>query len=195
MAHPLPVLKKGINRMKLKTVVLSGVFIALGVLTPQIFHMFGAAAGRMFLPMHLPVLVAGLTCGAFCAGVCGLVSPVVSCFVTSMPSVVKMPFMAIELFTYGVVSARSLKFFNRVCKRESTAVYAALLTAQIAGRVVNVLCTFVAVKVVGIKNPAISVQAALLSVPNGLVGVILQLIIVPVVVLAVKNYVTIGKKK
>ena len=43
--------------MNIKNIVKGALFIALGVLIPQIFHSIGA--GPMFLPMHIPVLLAG----------------------------------------------------------------------------------------------------------------------------------------
>lgn len=38
-----------------KELVLSALFIALGVVLPMVFHAIGA--GPVFLPMHIPVLL------------------------------------------------------------------------------------------------------------------------------------------
>ena len=39
--------------MKTKKLVLSGIFIALGLIIPIIFHQF-SMGGPSFLPMHIP---------------------------------------------------------------------------------------------------------------------------------------------
>lgn len=177
-----------------QTTVLCGLFVALGVLTPQIFHLFGAAAGQTFLPMHIPVLIAGLCVSPLCGAVSGIFSPMLSCIITSMPSPVKMPFMCIELFVYGLVSGFAMKVFFVRIKNYTARVYASLITAQICGRVANILCSALGVYVLGIKNPAVSIKAALMSVPAGLIGIAIQLIFIPPVAIVLNKYVTIGKK-
>jgi len=49
-------------RQKLTTrkIASGGLFLALAVLLPQVFHLIGGpSAGKTFLPMHIPVLLAG----------------------------------------------------------------------------------------------------------------------------------------
>lgn len=184
-------MKKNFN---VKTLILCGLFTALGVLTPQIFHLFGAAAGQTFLPMHIPVLIAGLAVSPVCGAVTGFFSPMLSCFITSMPSPIKMPFMCVELLTYGAVSALIMKALEKRGTGLALRTYISLIGAQISGRAVNLICTAAAVYLLGIKNPAVSIKAALLSVPAGLIGIVIQLVFIPPVVIALKKYVTIGKK-
>ena len=54
--------------MKSKKIVLSGLFIALGVVVPMIFHTVNLA-GPIFLPMHIPVLLAGFLLGPVYGGI------------------------------------------------------------------------------------------------------------------------------
>ena len=50
--------------MNIKKLVYTGLLVAVGVLLPQVFHIFGSsAAGMVFLPMHIPVLRGGLLLG------------------------------------------------------------------------------------------------------------------------------------
>lgn len=177
-----------------QTIVLCGLFIALGVLTPQIFHLFGAAAGQTFLPMHIPVLIAGLCVSPLCGAISGIFSPMLSCIITSMPSPIKMPFMCVELFVYGLVSGFAMKLFSGHIKNYTVRVYTSLITAQICGRAANILCTAFGVYVLGLRNPAVSMKAALISVPTGLIGIAIQLIFIPPVAVVLNKYVTIGKK-
>ena len=49
--------------------------IALGLLLPTVFHVFGTGAGTALLPMHLPVLLCGLLCGWQYGAACGILVP------------------------------------------------------------------------------------------------------------------------
>ena len=64
------------KNQKTKPLVLAALFLALGVVFPQLFHAIGA--GPVFLPMHIPVLLCGLICGWQYGGICGLVVPLLS---------------------------------------------------------------------------------------------------------------------
>ena len=44
-----------------KNLVFTALCIAIGLLLPSVFHLFGA--GSQLLPMHLPVLLCGFLCG------------------------------------------------------------------------------------------------------------------------------------
>ncbi len=182
------------SKQYLRDIVLGSLFTALGVLTPQIFHLFGAVAGQTFLPMHIPVLIAGLCSSPLSAGIAGILSPLISSFITGMPTPVKMPFMCIELFTYGIVSALCMRFLKGKIKNATLRIYLSLIISQICGRAVNILCTIAAVKLLGMTHPAVSISAVLLSVPTGFIGIVIQLIFIPPVVVAINRYVTIGRK-
>jgi len=43
---------------KTTELIYSGLFVAFGLILPQLFHLFGGT-GPIFLPMHIPVLLAG----------------------------------------------------------------------------------------------------------------------------------------
>ena len=88
--------------MKSKKIVLSGLFIALGVVVPMIFHTVNLA-GPIFLPMHIPVLLAGFLLGPVYGGIVGIICPVISGLATGMPPLMpNMPIMAFELCGYGI---------------------------------------------------------------------------------------------
>ncbi|WP_411655806.1 ECF transporter S component [Anaeromassilibacillus sp. SJQ-1] len=59
--------------------------IALGLLLPTVFHVFGTGAGTALLPMHLPVLLCGLLCGWQYGAACGILVPLLSSILTGMP--------------------------------------------------------------------------------------------------------------
>ena len=58
----------------------------------------------------------------------------------------------------------------------------AVLASQIAGRVINVLCTMFAVQVLGVQHKAVSVAAAVGSIGAGLPGIVIQLLFIPALV-------------
>lgn len=165
-----------------KLIINCALFTALGVLFPMIFHIFGAVSGQTFLPMHIPVLISGLLISPMCGLTVGLLSPFLSCLITNMPTIFKMPFMCIELAVYGISAGLFRKAFVCAMKNKTAALYAALVCAQISGRIANLLCTYLAVNILGITHNAISVKLALLSIPAGFVGIIIQWVIIPPVV-------------
>lgn len=167
------------TRKTTKFLIRCSLFCALGVLFPMIFHLFGAVSGQTFLPMHIPVLIAGLVTSAPCGLIVGVLSPFLSCLLTEMPSFFKMPFMCIELGVYGLTSGLFMKLFGKRVKSETARIYLSLVCAQICGRLANLICTYFAIHVLGISNPAISVKLCLLSVPAGFIGIIIQLILIP----------------
>ena len=165
-----------------KTIIYSGFFTALGVLFPMIFHAFGAISGQTFLPMHIPVLIAGLLVSPVCGVITGVLSPMLSCFITNMPPVFKMPFMCIELAVYGLSSGLFSRLFSSRIKSKTASIYASLVCAQILGRLANLLCTFLAVNILGITANGISVNLALLSIPAGFIGILIQWVVIPPIV-------------
>ena len=157
--------------MKAKKVVLSGLFIAFGILLPMIFHQFNMG-GPGFLPMHIPVLIAGLFLGPLEGLLVGLVTPILSSFLTGMPVLFPMlPIMVFELGTYGLVSG----YFAEKLKSN---LYISMIIAMIAGRIIAGIVVFVLITFFGFKaaGPLLYIKGAIVT---GLPGIIIQLVFVP----------------
>ncbi|MDR0220132.1 MAG: DUF1893 domain-containing protein [Lachnospiraceae bacterium] len=173
-----------------KKLVLAGLFLAIGVVLPQITgHLAGPDGGRMFLPMHIPVLLAGMICGPLGGALVGLLAPALSSLLTggTMPLVYPMlPIMAAELFTYGLVGGLCATKFKWNA-------YFSLITAMIAGRVSYGL-VFAALFFAHADGPfrAASVWGA---VTTGVPGIIIQLVVVPQILLAVRRYGNLDNEK
>ncbi len=165
--------KKSARRM-----CVGGLLLAAGVLLPQIFHMAGGPGlGGTFLPMHIPVFVAGMLLGDFYGLSVGLLTPVLSFLLTGMPPFARLPFMVVELAVYGWISG--------LAARRRMPVLAALVVAQIAGRVAYGGALFVGVGLFGVAvSPVAAVTAALVS---GLPGIALQLIAIPPLVFFIRK--------
>ena len=157
--------------------------VTAAVLLPQLCHLLGRAAGvgsalgEMLLPMHLPILLVGLLAGPLVGGVAGAVAPLLSFALTGMPAMAILPFMVMELFAYGLVSGVLVRVkMPTVCR---------VLIAQIAGRALRAVAILVAVYAFSYK--AIPVAIIWNSVKVGLIGMLLQLILIPLVLYRVER--------
>ena len=57
-----------------KRLTLASMFLALGILFPQIFHGI-PNAGNIFLPMHIPIILCGFICGPLYGLLVDLITP------------------------------------------------------------------------------------------------------------------------
>ena len=169
------------RRFTVHNITFTALFVAMGVLLPQIFHMAGGAdAGKIFLPMHIPVLLSGLLLGPVSGCVVGVLSPVLSCLLTGMPKLPMMPFMVLELAAYGGMAG--FLAYNRRLN-----VYVSLIGAMAAGRVMNAAALIIATYVFHLHvSPVLSV---LTSATVGAAGIIIQLVFIPAIVLACRKVV------
>ena len=162
--------------MKIKKIATGGVLLALGLVLPQIFHAFGPQSGQILLPMHIPVLLAGLLLGYFYGAFIGILTPLLSFIITGMPPMPILIFMIFELAAYGLVAGLLSKKLN---------VYLSLIIAMVSGRVVYALVLIVAGNILGLDVP--KVASVLTSVATALPGIAIQLIFIPVIVLALRR--------
>ena len=90
--------------MKTKKMILSALFIAIGLILPMIFHAVNLS-GSIFSPMHLPVMLGGFLLGPTYGAIIGVITPVLSSILTGMPPIMPiMPMMALELLAYGFMT-------------------------------------------------------------------------------------------
>ena len=149
--------------------------VALAVGLPQIAHIAGgASAGATWLPMYLPVLLAGCLLGSFWGLGVGIISPLASFGFTTlalgnaMPALARLPFMITELAVFGLVSGA----FSKKVQKNSLYAFPAVLSAQIAGRAVNLIAGLIAGQ---------NISALWNVIQTGLVGLYLQALIVPLI--------------
>ncbi|HOB82267.1 MAG TPA: ECF transporter S component [Peptococcaceae bacterium] len=160
-------------------IVLSGLLVCIGLLLPYFTaHAFGVP-GTVLLPMHIPVFLMGLLCGPAYGAIGGLLTPFLSSFLTGMPSFFPMlPIMMGELFIYGLVS-------GFLYQKVRIPLYPSMLIAMFCGRLAyGLLFTFLLMLNNGVLQ-ALSVTAAFMK---GLPGIVLQLLLVPAVVKAVRSH-------
>jgi len=165
------------NQFYVKKMTSGGVLLALGVVLPQIMHLGGSNMGRVCLPMHLGVLLGGLLLGTLYGGLLGALTPLVSAVLTGMPVMHKLPFMIIELMSYGIIAG--------LLSNKKINIYIKLISAQIAGRIVYGLALLFGAKILGIS--VFPVTSILTGIVTGLPGIIIQLIFAPVLVIYLNN--------
>ena len=151
----------------------------LGLLLPIGFHALGWG-GRVFLPMHLPVVVAGFLVSPATAVTLGVVVPFLSSVLTGMPPLAPpiAPLMALELAAKA--GAASLLY-----RSLRAPMWLALPVAIVADWAVLALTAWLAAGVFAIKAGAIQYVGA--AVATSLPGTILQVIAVPLTVLAIER--------
>lgn len=164
-----------------KTLTLSGMFLALALVMPFLTGQI-PQIGSMLCPMHLPVLLCGFFCGGTMGFLVGLIAPVLRSFLFGMPPMFPVAIcMAFELAAYGLVSG----VLYRLLPGKKRAVYGALLVAMILGRIVWGIAMMVCISSSGGQFGMEAFLAG--AVTTALPGIILQLVLIPVVVLAMER--------
>jgi len=84
-----------------KDVVLGGLFLALALVIPMLFHAVGL--GSAFLPMFFPIIAAGFLIAPIISLAVGISSPLISALLTGMPPF--FPPIAFIMMIEGIVLA------------------------------------------------------------------------------------------
>ena len=154
--------------------------LALAMLLPFLTGQI-PTIGAMLSPMHFPVLLGAFFISWKWAVLVGFTAPLLRFAIFSMPP---MPFgiaMAFEMATYGLV----VSIMYRHLPKKRASIYAALITAMIAGRIVWGAARLV---IAGATQSAFTWQlfiggALLEAIP----GIVVQLVLIPIIVMAVKK--------
>ncbi len=157
--------------------------VASAVAVPQIFHALGAALGlgttlgESFLPMHLPILFVGLLAGPYAGAAAGMFGPLVSFAFSGMPGIAMLPFMMLELCTYGLTAG--------LFRNAKIPVVMKVLLAQITGRIIRAAAILVVVY--GLGSGSVPLASIWLSIDKGIYGIVLQWTLLPVIMHCVER--------
>ena len=177
--------RKGISlkiRLTGKSLVSAGVII-LAVVLPQLVHLAaGPSGGMTWLPMYLPVLLGGCLLGTWWGLGVGILSPLVSFAVTSamgsaMPAAARLPFMTAELAVFAAVSG----LFSAKISENGWMAFPAVLLAAVSGRAVFLLLTAIFQSVA-----PFTVSVVWSQIQSGFIGLILQAVLVPLMVMGIR---------
>lgn len=169
------------NRLNVLRLTISAICLALCMVLPFVTGQI-PSIGSMLCPMHLPVLLCGFLCGAGYAAAVGAVAPLLRFALFGMPPLLPTgAAMCFELMTYGLVCGLA----HGALPKRRASIYAALLMAMLAGRVVwGVATAFLLAAGGGALTFAAFITAAFVQ---ALPGIVLQIVVIPAIVLALRH--------
>lgn len=161
--------------------VVSGLFVALGIVLP-FFTGNIPEIGKQLLPMHLPVLLCGFVCGPAWGLLTGFLTPLLRSVLFSAPVMFPMAVsMAFELAAYGFLSG----FLYKMLPKKTVSIYAALIGAMLGGRVVMGAANAILLMRAGNSYSWQLFMAG--AFINAIPGILLQLVLVPLLVMALRK--------
>lgn len=164
-----------------KKMVLAAVCLALCLALPFLTGQI-PQAGNALCPMHIPVLLAGFLCGPWWAMAVGAVAPLLRFALFGAPPIFPTgTAMCFELAAYGLVSG----LLYAHLPRKAASIYASLIGAMLAGRIV---WGVVMVVISGVTNSAFTWAAFLAGAFfKAVPGIVVQILLIPVVVMALEK--------
>lgn len=169
------------NRNQVQQIAYSSMFLALAFVLPFFTGQI-PQVGSMLCPMHIPVLLCGYICGGTWGGMVGFIAPILRSMVLGMPPMFPTAIcMAFELATYGLVAG----YMNKLLPQKRWSIYASLIIAMIAGRMVWGVAMLVCM---GLDTTSFGISAFLAgALFNAVPGIVVQLILIPLVVMRVQR--------
>ena len=169
------------NSLRIRKLIYAALYLAIAMVLPFLTGQI-PQIGAMLSPMHIPVLLCGFMCGWPWGLAVGFIAPLLRSVLFGMPALFPAAVaMAFELAVYGGMAG----LLYRLLPRKPWAVYAALIIAMIAGRVV-----WGAVRLVLAGLSGTSFTWALFiaeALTNAVPGIILHLVLIPVLVIAMER--------
>lgn len=169
------------NASPVRQLVPAALFLALAFVLPLLTGQV-PKVGNMLCPMHFPVLLCGFVLGGPWGLAVGFAAPLLRSVLFGMPPMFPIAIaMAFELAAYGLVSG---VLWHKV-KHTVPMMYASLVTAMVAGRLVWGAVRFVLAGLTGSSFPfsAFLSGALLTAVP----GIVAQLVLIPLILIALQK--------
>lgn len=167
---------------KIKELVLTSLFITLTLVMPFLTAQI-PSIGSMLLPMHIPVLLAGFVCGGRVGMIVGLVSPILRSILFGMPPMFPTATaMAFELGAYGLVAG----MLYLKLKGGLISIYTSLVCSMVVGRFVWGIVMYICL---GVQGTVFGFEAFLVGAfINASIGIVLQLVLIPICVLLLETH-------
>jgi len=159
-----------------RDILLGGVFLALALLLPVVFHAVGL--GSTFLPMFIPLVVAGYLVAFPVAVSLGLIAPITSSLLTGMPPI--FPPIAFVMMAEGVVLAGVPALLYQ---KKKLNIWVTLVVTMLVDRLVLLGAVLLAAKWLELPGGILGVSSLIRGIP----GVILIFVIVPPLVKKMKE--------
>ena len=172
--------------LQIRKMTYAAILLALAILMPRVAGLI-PDIGKTLNRMHIPVLLCGFLCGWPWGLAVGFAAPLLSSAVNGMPGIFPdAVVMAFELAAYGAIAGLMYMLLPR--KLGVGRIYISLLIAMLAGRIV-----YAAVYLFLTGTGLVKINEALLAFVWGrafvkpVLGIILQIVLVPLLVMAVER--------
>ena len=167
--------------LRIRRLTCSALFLALAMVLPFLTGQI-PEIGKALSPMHIPALLCGFMCGWPWGLVVGFIAPLLRSVIFGIP--VLFPgavAMAFELAVYGGLAG----FLYQKLPRKKGMTYAVLLISMVAGRVVWGVVRLI---LAGLSGNTFTWALFLAgAVTNAVPGIILQLVLIPLLVIAMER--------
>ena len=164
--------------IQVRRLTYAALYLAIAMVLPFVTGQI-PEIGSMLCPMHIPALLCGFICGWPWGLAVGFISPLLRSVLFGMPAMFPSAVaMAFELAVYGGTAG----LLYRILPRKKGVTYAVLILSMIAGRIV-----WGAARVIlaGLSGSSFSWAMFIAgAVTNAIPGIIMQLILIPVLVIA-----------
>ena len=169
------------NTIRIQQLVIASVCLALCMVLPFLTGQI-PEIGSMLSPMHIPVLLCGFICGPTWAAIVGAIAPLLRFALFGMPPLFPAGVaMCVELSTYGAVCG----ILYQALPRKPATVYASLVAAMLAGRVV---WGIVRLALTGVTGSPFTWSAFIAGAfTQAIPGIILHIVLIPLIVLALEK--------
>lgn len=173
------------NKLSTKNIVLSGLFVALGFALPFLTGQI-SSIGSMLLPMHIPVLLCGFICGWPYGIIVGCITPLFRSVIFGMPPMYPTAVaMAFELAAYGFASGFMYELLHKRSVFKSISIYISLIFSMVCGRIIWGAVSFL---LYGLRGSAFTWQVfAAGAFINAIPGIIVQIVLIPVIIIALQK--------
>ena len=164
--------------LRVRRMTYAALYLAIAQVLPLITGQI-PEIGAMLCPMHIPALLCGFMCGWPWGLAVGFIAPLLRSVLFGMPALFPTGVaMALELAAYGGLAG----LLYQKLPRKNAAAYAVLLLSMIAGRLVWGAARLA---LSGLAGTAFTWAMFLAgAVTNAIPGIILQLILIPILVIA-----------
>ncbi len=162
-------------------ITLSAVFMALSYVLPFLTGQI-PEIGSMLCPMHIPVILCGFVCGAPWAVLIGFIVPLLRSVTLGVPVLFPNAVsMAFEIAAYGFV----VGILYRIFPKKTPYIYFSLIISMVIGRLVWGAVQLLCVGLNTEKFPFSAFWAG--AVVNALPGIIIQIVLIPILVVALEK--------
>ena len=165
------------NRAHLERLVLSSLFLGLGVVLPMLFGQV-QAIGEVLLPMHIPIFLCGIICGWKYGLAIGVILPFLRTFLFGVPPLYPNAIaIAFELATYGLVIGM---LYHRRKNPTTKYLMFCLVVSMIVGRIVWGIAQ---ASLLGFVGKSLAMKTFItVGVLNETPGIVIHLILIPLVI-------------